>query len=70
MIVEDLSELLLVLFELLRIFLHFSGFLAHFLDLIVKLLILSLEKGNFLLKVFDLSLKTHDGFTIRSLNEL
>lgn len=35
MIVENLSELFLVLFEFLCVFLHLLSFFAHFLDLVV-----------------------------------
>jgi hypothetical protein len=58
LIIEDLSELLLVQFESLCVLLHFSGLLAHLADLVVQLLVVSLEQRNFLLQVLNLPLES------------
>ena len=56
LVVEDLSEFLLVGLELLNILVHLLGLLAQTLGLVSELLVLTLEKGHFFLQVLQLTL--------------
>ena len=56
LVVEDLSEFLLVGLELLNVLVHLLGLLAKSLRLVCELLVLALEKGHFLLQVLQLTL--------------
>jgi hypothetical protein len=49
LVVEDLSEFLLVSLELLNILVHLLGLLAQTLGLVSELLVLTLKKGHFFL---------------------
>ena len=59
LIVEDLSQLLLVLLQLICVLLHVRGFLPHLLHLVIELFVFPLEQRHLLLKVLDLALKAH-----------
>lgn len=70
LIVEDLSQLLFILFQLLRVCKHLGGLSTQLLHGFGQLVVLGLEQGDLFLQVLELTLESEHGFTIAGCEEL
>jgi hypothetical protein len=70
LIVEDLSQLLFILFQLLRVCKHLGGLSTQLLHGFGQLVVLGLEQGDLFLQVLELTLESEHGFTIAGGEEL
>jgi hypothetical protein len=64
LVIEDLSEFLLICLQPLSVFVHLGGLSPHLFDLVVKFLVLRLQQRDFLLQVFHLSLQSQWFFSL------
>ena len=70
LIVEDLSQLLFILFQFLRVCKHLGGLSTQLLHGFGQLVVLGLEQGDLFLQVLELTLESEHGFTIAGCEEL